>query len=253
MAETTPTIETRTKISKNNLIQNAAPTLPDAISQVSGVWMSRPTYMNNAISIRGMTGNRNTVYLDGIPLNHSMLSNRPEGLNLINMSEVQVINVSKGSQTVKNGDGSFGGTINISTISPDYSDGKLQSKVFGSTRISNSNEFLLSGGSEISAENFAIRYGLSLQAIGIGQQAPTAYSQFGGYLKGIAYLNRSQLEFGYNGVANIDYSDVYQNVDDLYVEDLLQDQDRQMAYVKFNKVVRNGVFRIFEPKKHRIS
>jgi hemoglobin/transferrin/lactoferrin receptor protein len=237
-----------TNISRANLIQNAAPTLPDAIAQVSGTWLSRPSYMNNAISIRGMTGNRNAVYLDGIPLNHSMLSNRPEGLNLINLAEVQEINVSKGGATVSTGDGTFGGVINITTASPDYSDGALQGKVFASTRLSSSNEFILNGGSEISMENFAIRYGLSLSSIGISQQTPTAYTQFGGHIKGIAYLNRSQLEFGYNGTANIDYSDIYPNVDELYLDNLLQDQDQQIAYVKYNKVVRKGPFRIIKAK-----
>ena len=236
-------------ISRANLIQTAAPTLPDAISQVSGVWMSRPTYMNNAISIRGMTGNRNVVYLDGIPLNHSMLSSsRPEGLNLINMAEIQAIEISKGGQTVNAGDGALGGVVDISTISPDYSDGEFQAKVFASTRLSNSNEFLLNGGSEISMENFAIRYGLSIHSIGIAQQEPTSYTQLGGHMKGIAYLNRGSLEFGYNGTANIDYSDIYPNVDELYLDNLLQDQDRQMAYVKYNKVLRKGPFRIIKAK-----
>lgn len=244
------TSQTNTNITKTNLIQTAAPTLSDAISQVCGVWMLRPQYMNNSISIRGMTGNRNTVYLDGIPLNHSMLSTHPNGLlNLVNMFEVQSIDVTKGGSTVKHGDGSLGGVINITTASPDYFEHGFNAEFFGSTRISNSREFLINGGSEIATENFAVRYGLSVHSIGdIGNQSPTGYDQFGGHLKGFAYLGRSRLEFGYNGTANLNRSDIYPTVFGLYTKNKLQDQDRQMAYVKFNKVVRKGLFRIIQAK-----
>jgi hemoglobin/transferrin/lactoferrin receptor protein len=238
-------------VSKNNLLQNAAPTLPDALSQTSGIWLSRPSYMNNALSIRGLVGNRNRIFINDIPLNHSIMESSPDILlNMIGICDVDNIQIIKGGNTTRYGDGSLGGVIQVNTPEPEVFNGKFNLEGFGQVRLSNSREFLSHGGITLATENFALRYTLFTQSIGnIGEQSPTGYRQLGGNLHGVAFIGRSKFEFGVNSLGMRSRNDDQPtNIDTSFLHLSPTLVDRTLGYVKYQHIARKGPFRIIQAK-----
>ncbi len=89
-------------------------TLPDALREVPGVMVQKTGYGQGSPYIRGFTGFRNLLLIDGIRLNNSVFREGPNQYwNTIDPFSIQRIEVVKGPTSVLYGSDAIGGTVGV--------------------------------------------------------------------------------------------------------------------------------------------
>lgn len=121
--------------------QKAGRTLPDALREVPGVLVQKTSNGQGSPFLRGFTGFRTLLLVDGIRLNTSVMRDGPNQYwNTVDPLTIERLEVVKGPSSVLYGSDAIGGTVNVITQgqNPDVADdayGNWQGDVFWGRRL----------------------------------------------------------------------------------------------------------------------
>jgi outer membrane receptor protein involved in Fe transport len=90
----------------------------EILSELEGVNINTTSYGKQTISIRGSNSNEVAVHLDGIKLNNSATGSAD--LAYVDLSDLDNIEVLKGSSSILFGPGNFGGVVLMHSKTPDH-------------------------------------------------------------------------------------------------------------------------------------
>ncbi len=112
--------------------RKAARTLPDALREVPGVMVQKTSNGQGSPFIRGFTGFRTLLLIDGIRLNNAVMRDGPNQYwNTVDTLGIDRLEVVKGPSSVLHGSDAIGGTVNAVTQSPDPDVGDAPGDWFG--------------------------------------------------------------------------------------------------------------------------
>ena len=98
-------------------------TIPEAMKEIPGIMIQKTAHGQGSPFIRGFTGFRTLFMIDGIRLNNSILRDGPNQYwNTVDFFSVDTLDIIKGPISVLYGSDAIGGSVNVLTIKPDYSD-----------------------------------------------------------------------------------------------------------------------------------
>ncbi len=196
----TPTFErpeALTVVSSRDLARNALRSTPEVLEGQSGVFIQKTNHGGGSPFVRGLTGQQTLLLIDGIRLNNATFRSGPnQYLNTLDPFLLDRVEIARGSGSVQYGSDALGGTINVLTSTPDFSDSpELHGSVLGK---------LASGGMEksgrialgVSGPKAAVQGGFSYRNFGdlvggkgIGKQIPTGYDQYSLDLKSLFQIS----------------------------------------------------------------
>jgi len=160
-------------------------TTPEALMNSTGVFVQKSTHGAGSPFVRGLTGNQTLILIDGIRLNNSTFRYGPnQYLNTIDPFSLDRIEVLRGSGSVAYGSDALGGTVQLFTLNPEFSE-KLTVKANALSRFASSDmEKTLHTELKIASKNIAIKSGLSIRDFGdivggdtTGRQSPSGYKE----------------------------------------------------------------------------
>ena len=100
--------------------ENAFRTLPEALRETPGVLIQKTAHGHGSPFIRGFTGFRNLLLVDGIRLNNSVFREGPNQYwNTVDAYSINRLEVVRGQGSVLFGSDAIGGTVNVLTKSSD--------------------------------------------------------------------------------------------------------------------------------------
>lgn len=106
-------------VGQQQLIDKSFRTAPDALSEIPGVLVQKTAVGQGSPFIRGFTGFRTLLLIDGIRLNNSVFREGPnQYFNTIDPLSVERFEVIKGPGSVLYGSDAIGGTVNAITKRP---------------------------------------------------------------------------------------------------------------------------------------
>jgi outer membrane receptor protein involved in Fe transport len=216
---------------------------PEALMESAGVWMQKTNHGGGSPFIRGLVGNQVLVLVDGIRLNNTTFRYGPnQYLNTIDPSQIERIEILRGSGSVLYGSDALGGVINIVTKQPNFSNDGIHfiSNLYLKYMSSNMEK---SGRIELgfSSSRMAVLGGFSMKDFGdlkaggdLGTESPSGYSEINGDLKAVVRLSSKQLlTMSYQNVNQYDIPRFDQVTQRGYLKYSFDPQTRQMAYLKF--------------------
>jgi len=106
-------------ITATDLLEEQPRTVPEALDELPGVMVQKTAHGQGSPFIRGFTGFRNLLLIDGIRLNNSVFRDGPNQYwNTIDPYSVDRLEVVKGPGSVLYGSDAIGGTVNVLTTGP---------------------------------------------------------------------------------------------------------------------------------------
>lgn len=158
-------------------------TTPEALMGSNGVFVQKTTHGAGSPFLRGLTGNQTLILIDGIRLNNSTFRYGPnQYLNTIDPFTIDKIEVLRGGSSVGYGSDALGGTLQILTSNPEFSE---KPTVHGNAiaRYATGNmEKTLRTGVALSGSRIAFSGGVSIRNFGdliggdtTGKQSPSGY------------------------------------------------------------------------------
>ncbi len=115
----------------------------EILSELEGVTINTSAYGKQTISIRGSNANEVAVHLDGIKLNNS--ANGTADLAYVDLTDLDNIEILKGSSSILFGSGNFGGVVLMHSKTPEYNGIELN-RGFG---VTDKNDQDLSGSASL--------------------------------------------------------------------------------------------------------
>lgn len=240
-------------ISLKRMDEQQPRTLPEALADIPGVMVQKTGYGQGSPFIRGFTGFRTLMLVDGIRLNNSTFREGPNQYwSTIDPFSLERIEIVKGPSSVLYGSDAIGGTVQAITKSPyGWGDGnQVGGEVY--TRFGSADHSIM-----VHPEfSFTHDQKLGILVMGtfadfndlrgghdIGLQENTGYQQWSGDLKA-EYRLDEQRKFVL-GYQQMQQNNVPRTHSTIYAEsfagsavgtDLRRDldQDRQLAYVQFH-------------------
>ena len=108
-------------LDQTDLLQTGSRTLPEALRYTPGVMIQKTAHGHGSPFIRGFTGRRNLMMIDGIRLNNSTFRSGPiQYWNTIDSLSIDRLEVIKSQGSVLYGSDAIGGTVNVFTKSADF-------------------------------------------------------------------------------------------------------------------------------------
>lgn len=108
-------------LDQTDFLANGSRTLPEALRFTPGVMIQKTAHGHGSPFIRGFTGRRNLVMIDGIRLNNSTFRSGPvQYWNTIDSLSIDRLEVIKSQGSVLYGSDAIGGTVNVFTKSADF-------------------------------------------------------------------------------------------------------------------------------------
>jgi len=106
-------------ITAEELAERLPRTLPEALRETPGVMVQKTAHGQGSPFIRGFTGFRTLLLVDGIRLNNSVFRDGPNQYwNTVDPLSVDRLEVVKGPSSVLYGSDAIGGTVNALTVGP---------------------------------------------------------------------------------------------------------------------------------------
>ncbi len=106
-------------ITAADILEEQPRTLPEALDELPGVMVQKTGHGQGSPFIRGFTGFRNLLLIDGIRLNNSVFRDGPNQYwNTIDPYSIDRLEVVKGPGSVLYGSDAIGGTVNVLTTGP---------------------------------------------------------------------------------------------------------------------------------------
>ncbi len=160
-------------------------TTPEALQNTVGVFVQKTNHGGGSPIIRGLTGNQTLTLVDGIRLNNATFRYGPnQYLNTVDPLSIERVEVLRGGGSTQFGSDAMGGTVQILTKNPLFSDKmSINSRIFGKYTSQNMEQ---TGRAELSfsSKNVAAIGGFSYRNFGdlfggdtTGKQSPTAYRE----------------------------------------------------------------------------
>jgi len=228
-------------------------TVPEALKEIPGIYVQKTSHGQGSPYIRGFTGFRTLMLVDGIRLNNSVFRDGPNQYwNTVDPLSVDTLEVVKGSGSVLYGSDAIGGTVNALTIRPKYGDKgySTSGRLYGRGADA---ENSYTGRGEVggSYENkFGWILGGSYKDYGnveagspTGIQDKTGYDEWDGDVK-VEYLlqNDSRLVFAHQ---NVDQDNAWRTHKTIYGQTWRETthgneksrilaQDRELTYVQYH-------------------
>lgn len=174
-----------TKISNENIKFNNSRTTPEALIGNTGVFIQKTNHGGGSPFIRGLTGYQTLIMVDGIRLNNSIFRSGPnQYLNSIDPLTIANIEILRGGGSVQYGSDAIGGTLQIFTKNPKFTE-EFKYNLNGQIKsITNDQEYSGRAELELNDKNIAILGGISYQKFGnlyggknTGVQLPSSYDQ----------------------------------------------------------------------------
>ncbi len=228
-------------------------TLPEALKATPGIMVQKTGHGQGSPFIRGFTGFRTLLLIDGIRVNNSIMRDGPNQYwNTVDTQGISRLEVVKGPSSALYGSDAVGGTVNAITKSPDQSGdvGVLLTNLYYryasaeqasithmsvSTRLRDDLSVMLLG----TQKNFG-----NLKAgNGTDEQDKTGYDEFDGQIKLEYSLSpEAQLTFAYQ---NVDLDDAWRSHKTIYgvswhgttigdEQKRVLDQDRELTYLQYH-------------------
>ena len=232
-----------TVLSSKNLRNNQVRTTPEALMNVAGVFVQKSTHGAGSPFVRGLTGNQTLILIDGIRLNNSTFRYGPnQYLNTIDPFSLDRIEVLRGSGSVAYGSDALGGTVQLFTVNPEFSD-KSTFNANVLTRFASSDmEKTLHSDLTFSSKNVALKTGLSIRDFGnivggdtTGRQSPSGYKE-------LAFDFKGKFKLSENWETVLSHQNVQQKNIPLYYRIKLENflvsefnpQKRSLSYLQLN-------------------
>jgi hemoglobin/transferrin/lactoferrin receptor protein len=153
-----------------------ARTLPEALEEVPGVGVQKTGPGQGSPFIRGFTGFRNLMLIDGIRLNNSTFREGPNQYwSTVDSYLVQELDVIRGPSSVLYGSDAIGGTVYAHTISPSIEEAGANFHSRTGTRYASAEQ------------SIAVRQEFSGNVDGFGWQVGGTYRYFGDVIGGKHY------------------------------------------------------------------
>ena len=186
-------------LSSKNLKNYQVRTTPEALMNSAGVFIQKSTHGAGSPFVRGLTGNQTLILIDGIRLNNSTFRYGPnQYLNTIDPFSLDRIEVLRGSGSVAYGSDALGGTVQLFTLNPAFSDKPTIHANALSRFASSDMEKTIHAEVRIGSKNLAIKAGLSGRDFGdivggdtTGRQSPSEYKELAYDFKGKFKLNKN--------------------------------------------------------------
>lgn len=189
--------EAITAVSHREIARNATRSTPELLLGQSGVFLQKTNHGGGSPFVRGLTGQQTLLLVDGIRLNNATFRSGPnQYLNTLDPLILDRIEVLRGGGSVQYGSDALGGTINVLTASPEFSDrprfnGKEQVKLT-TGGMEKSGRVSLGYSTAVASVSGGFSYwsfGDLIGGKGIGKQIPTGYSQYAFDLKSLIKIN----------------------------------------------------------------
>lgn len=162
-------------------------TTPEALMNISGVFVQKTNHGGGSPIIRGLTGNQTLLLIDGIRLNNSIYRYGPnQYLNTIDQFTIGKIEVAKGTGSVQYGTDAIGGVLQVFTKDPLMNKNgiAIHGQVLGRT-MSGDMEKSTRGEVEVSTPKFGAIAGATFRDFGdliggknTGTQSPSGYREY---------------------------------------------------------------------------
>ena len=113
-----------TVINKEQIEKSTGKTVSQLLNEQAGITINgafNNAGSNQSVYMRGASGGRTLILLDGIPVNDPSLINNEFDLNLLSLNDVERIEVCRGAQSTLYGSDAVAGVINIITVKQDIS------------------------------------------------------------------------------------------------------------------------------------
>ncbi|OVE75699.1 hypothetical protein BVX97_03815 [bacterium E08(2017)] len=229
-------------------------TLPEALSRQTATLVQKTGHGQGSPYIRGFTGFRNLLLVDGIRLNNSVFRDGPNQYwNTIDIYGLDKIEAVKGPFSVLYGSDAVGGTINAFThgITAESAEDWSKGLYYRYSTAEESHVGRLEASGYLS-EDLALTFGYTLKSYGdleggsdVGTQKKTGYDEVDWDVKLEYFLEHdSWLVFAHQGV---DVDDAWRTHKTIYGvnweglsvgKELMRvlDQDRKLTYLQYHKV-----------------
>lgn len=198
-------------INEEQIEERAKAVVAQIANEEVGVHLQRTSPTVSGIFIRGLTGNKVNVFIDGVRYsNASQRGGVNSFLNLIDQSNLQAVEILRGPNSAQYGSDAIGGSVQFLTFTPAFSpnDTDLRGKFstsfdsadasFGSnllttfatkkfallTNITGRRVNTTRAGQEVDSHNAVTRFFALSSDLVIGDRLPdTAFTQYGGLIK----------------------------------------------------------------------
>ncbi len=239
-------------LSAEILEQNATRTLPEALNETVGVSVQKTSYGQGSPYLRGFTGFRTLLLVDGIRLNHpAFRDGANQYWNTVDSLSLNSIEIVRGAGSVLYGSDAVGGTVQALTRTPEFAaagqtltTGRLFSRVSTAER-----SFTGRAEGTVSQDRWALLAGVTSRTFGdldggkeTGRQRKTGYDELNYDFKLRLRLSEDrELTFAYQNVAQDDiwrthrtpYGISYHGTSIGNEQRHLFDQNRQLAYARY--------------------
>ncbi|MBI5382555.1 MAG: TonB-dependent receptor [Opitutae bacterium] len=229
--------------------REAPVSLSGALSEVPGVMVQKTANGQQSPYLRGFTGFRTLLLIDGIRLNNSVFRDGPNQYwSTVDPYAVAQLEVVLGPASVLYGSDSIGGTVNVLTVAPELTgpaaSGRLYTRIASAERATS----VRAEGTARLTDKFGALAGVTLARHGdleggahVGSQPRTAYDEHGGDVKLVGQLQPGvRLVFAHQSFVQ---NDVWRNHSTIYGQawegtvpgtDLRRslDQTRHLTYVQ---------------------
>jgi hemoglobin/transferrin/lactoferrin receptor protein len=177
-----------THIDEKQMAENGVRSLPEMLKDDPAVRVQKTSQGQGSPYLRGFTGFRTLMLIDGIRLNNSAFRSGPNQYwNTIDCYSLAAIEVLKGPASVLYGSDAVGGTVQAFSYEPEYAEeGQYHygSRLF--TRLSSAERSVISRAQgEVATDSTAIHAGVTYKNFGdlqggryVGRQEKTGYTEY---------------------------------------------------------------------------
>ncbi len=221
-------------------------TIPEALSNTSGVFIQKTNHAGGSAFIRGLTGNQNLILIDGIRLNNSTFRYGPnQYLNTIDYYSVGKVEVLKGNGSVQYGSDALSGVIQLFSKEIELSNDKPKFNANTALKsVSQNMENSLHTEISYTSKKIATIVGFTARKFGdlyggdtTGKQAPSGYNEKSYFLNTkIALSSSSKLTIGSRGMFQHDIPFYYKMELENYKKNQINLQSHQLNYIKYSLV-----------------
>ncbi len=239
-------------LSANKMQQFQARTSPEALANITGVFVQKTNHGGGSPFVRGLTGNQTLQLIDGIRLNNATFRYGPnQYFNTIDPLSIERIEVLRGSGSVQYGSDALGGTIQIFTKNPEFSNEKTwNGRLLGRIMTQGMEQ---TGRSELGFSNkkMALTGGLTYRNFGdlvggdtTGKQSPSGYKE-------LDFDIKSRFLISKNAVLTVAHQNIKQSNVPVFHKVRLENfnlnefdpQTRQLTYARLDYETENPLFK----------
>lgn len=176
------------RIDEKQMLEQGTRSLPEAFKDDPSIRTQKTSPGQGSPYLRGFTGFRTLMLIDGIRLNNSVFRSGPNQYwNTVDCYSLAALEVLKGPASVLYGSDAVGGTVQAFTYEPEYADDadfRYGSRLF--TRFSSAERSVIGRAQgEVATESVAVHAGFTYKHFGdlegghrVGRQRKTGYSEY---------------------------------------------------------------------------